>query len=393
MKKRTFGETVTAAPVFGEDEVGSSIVARLAQAVKRQQVDHQQVVAPPLRQPGWPDASTQPWGVLAPLPQPPQQQQFEPHRQLSPPSWQESQQQQHHQQQSAAATHPDHADGCATATVTLTTSAANKAAAQAPPAPDGGVGADRLLAETQAQLEQRQEDAAAQAGSKSLSEGHQQQHDVHRPPPRMACTPLQELQLLLPAVHAEYKSEMLLMLRACKLASRATRVSTRIGTTLLLDPTQRDQLQRQVLANCNAKHLAVTTAFRQAAKAVEDAAVAAQCSGFLGIKQQQQQQTQPAAAGPGALVANEVQQGAAAEGSTLMSQVWRSLQHLRSVYQQELVACTSALFAISKGFGQTYALSPAASTAIKTALAAAQHQHTRVEQLWQDLVLAAGGAV
>eukprot|EP00775_Hariotina_reticulata_P013283 gene13283-13414_t len=69
-----------------------------------------------------------------------------------------------------------------------------------------------------------------------------------------------------------------------------------------------------------------------------------------------------------------------------------ALQHLRSSYQQELVAATSALFAICKGFGQSSHVMVASSEPIKSALVAAQQQHLRVEQLWQDLMLAAAGS-
>jgi hypothetical protein len=75
-----------------------------------------------------------------------------------------------------------------------------------------------------------------------------------------------------------------------------------------------------------------------------------------------------------------------------MIYTWQCLDRLRNAYQQELVAATSALFAICRGFGQCYDLSSTATAAIKAALAAAQQQHARVEQLWSDLVMEAGGA-
>jgi hypothetical protein len=177
---------------------------------------------------------------------------------------------------------------------------------------------------------------------------------------------------------------MSLMLRACQLASTATRHSTASGSTLLLDPGARDQLQRQVLANCNDKHAAVSTAFRQAARAVEAAAAACGCdsAGNKGT-------TAAAAVGPAAAGASVDPSTDPADGS--MSHVWQCLQQLRSAYQQELVAATSALFAICRGFGQRYVLRPAVSASIKAALATAQQQHARVEQLWQDVVLAACG--
>jgi hypothetical protein len=208
------------------------------------------------------------------------------------------------------------------------------------------------------------------------------------------CVPLDELQLLLPAVHAEYKAEMRLMLRACQVATSVTRHSTAAGTTLLLDPSSRDQLQRQVLENCNEKHAAVAAAFKQAAQAIEAAAAAAGCTGapaegllsskLLGVGSAEGPAAPPAAPPAAAPASGNV--GAS------MSCVWQHLQQLRGSYQQELVAATSALFAICRGFGQRYVLSPAASALIKAALAAAQRQHGRVEQLWQDVVLAAGGA-
>lgn len=205
------------------------------------------------------------------------------------------------------------------------------------------------------------------------------------PQPQQPCIPLDELQLLLPAVHAEYKAEMKLMLRACQVASSATRHSATTGSTLLLDPASRDQLQHQVLANCNDKHAAVSAAFRQAAQAVGAAATAAGCTGGEGGLSGKLAAPAEGAGAPGAAAA-------AAPAGASIAWVWECLQQLRSSYQQELVAATSALFAICRGFGQRYALSPAASASIKAALAAAQRQHSRVEQLWQDVVLAAGGS-
>ncbi|KAF8065920.1 hypothetical protein HT031_002981 [Scenedesmus sp. PABB004] len=166
---------------------------------------------------------------------------------------------------------------------------------------------------------------------------------------------------LLPGLHAEYRQEMHLMLRACQVAGRTTRADGGAGApggALLLDPTARAQLQHQVLSNCNAKHAAVGRAFRAAAAAVADAAAGARAGA-------------PRAGGADPI-------GAA-------------LQQLRACYHSELVAATSALFAICRGFGQAAAVPAAAAAPIKRALAAAQAQHARVEQLWQDVLVAAAG--
>jgi len=278
---------------------------------------------------------------------------------------QQQQGQQQQQQQQGQPPQLDlqhHEDATATATVTLTAAAGGLSAA-GKAAPHKEPPADSLLSELQDQLQLRQDAVAQQVVS-----GWDQLPLQPQPP----CMPLGELQLLLPAVHAEYKAEMQLMLKACQVASNVTKHSTATGTTLLMDQAARDQLQRQVLTNCNEKHATVMAAFKHAAQAVEAAAAAGGCKGFTH---------QPDAPSP----------AAAAAGS--MSEVWRALQQLRSHYQQELVAATSALFAICRGFGQRYALSPAASAAIKVALAATQRQHARVEQLWQDVVLAAAGGV
>lgn len=161
-----------------------------------------------------------------------------------------------------------------------------------------------------------------------------------------------------------------------------------------MDPSSRDQLQHQVLENCNEKHAAVAAAFKQAARAVGAAAAAAGCVGASSEGLPSKVACGPDRPGVSDTTASAPAQAAAGAGTAgaNMSSVWQCLQQLRSSYQQELVAATSALFAICRGFGQRYALSPAASSYIKTALAAAQRQHGRVEQLWQDLVLAAGGA-
>lgn len=267
---------------------------------------------------------------------------------------------------------PDqHIDATATAVVTIAGAAAACHSHDKP-------AADTLL-QQEPQLQHLQQQAATLDATWANL-----QLDVERQPPQpeQPCTPLGELQLLLPAVHAEYRAEMSLMLRACQLASTATRHSTVSGSTLLLDPGARNQLQRQVLANCNDKHAAVSAAFRQAARAVEAAAAACGCDGF-GNKG-------AAADAPEASRSTDLEQ-TAADGS--MTHVWQCLTQLRSAYQQELVAATSALFAICRGFGQRYVLRPAVSAAIKAALAAAQQQHARVEQLWQDVVLAASGGL
>jgi hypothetical protein len=248
--------------------------------------------------------------------------------------------------------------------------------AAAPPA------SDSLLSELQAQLQLRQEAAAATAGSWTNLQPLQQQQ-------QQSDMMLGELHLLLPALHAEYRAEMQLMLRACQLASSASKHSSATGSTLLMNPAARDQLQRQVLANCNDKHAAVSAAFRQAARAVDTASSSGKSSSSL-------QASNEAAAGAAACAGVGAGAGAAACSddarcfASCKARITQCLQQLRSCYQQELVAATSALFAICRGFGQSYALCPGASASIKAALAAAQQQHGRVEQLWQDVVLAAG---
>lgn len=267
---------------------------------------------------------------------------------------------------------PDqHIDATATAVVTISGAAAACHSHDKP-------AADTLLQQEPQLQHPHQHAATLDATWANLQLDLEQQP----PQPEQPCTPLGELQLLLPAVHAEYRAEMSLMLRACQLASTATRHSTVSGSTLLLDPGARDQLQRQVLANCNDKHAAVSAAFRQAARAVEAAAAACGCDGS-GNKG-------AAADAPEASPSTDLEQ-AAADGS--ITHVWQCLTQLRSAYQQELVAATSALFAICRGFGQRYVLRPAVSASIKAALAAAQQQHARVEQLWQDVVLAASGGL
>jgi hypothetical protein len=98
--------------------------------------------------------------------------------------------------------------------------------------------------------------------------------------------------------------------------------------------------------------------------------------------------TEPAGSRPG--WESSLQLAESAAGKALQE----ALQHLRSSYQQELVAATSALFAICKGFGESSHVMVVSSRPIKSALVAAQQQHLRVKQLWHDLMLvvAAGGA-
>jgi hypothetical protein len=245
--------------------------------------------------------------------------------------------------------------------------------AVAPPA------SDSLLSELQAQLQLRQEAAAAAtAGSWTNLQPQQQQQ-------QQSDMMLGELHLLLPALHAEYRAEMQLMLRACQLASSASKHSSATASTLLMNPAARDQLQRQVLANCNDKHAAVSSAFRQAARAVDAA-------GGVGKSSSTLQAAHETAAGAeaGAFAGAAACSDDAGCSISCMAHISQCLQQLRSCYQQELVAATSALFAICRGFGQSYTLSPGASASIKAALVAAQQQHGRVEQLWQDVVLAAG---
>jgi hypothetical protein len=261
---------------------------------------------------------------------------------------------------------------------------------------------------------QLQANAVTDAGACAGAAPQQQQQckDPSQQQQQQPCVQLGELQLLLPAVHAEYKAEMALMLRACQVATCATKHSAATGSTLVLDPSSRNQLQRQVLANCNVKHASVTAAFKQAAQAVAAAAAAVGDSSGSGAAppQPQQQQQAPAAAtgqqsrlatqGSSAAVAaaaaaaasSSNDPSAAAAAAEALAFTLQCLDRLRNTYQQELVAATSALFAICRGFGQCYALSPTATAAIKAALAAAQQQHARVEQLWSDLVMAAGGA-
>lgn len=180
--------------------------------------------------------------------------------------------------------------------------------------------------------------------------------------------------------------------------------ATPSSNMLLLDPAAQEQLQHQVLSNCNAKHAAVTAAFRVAAQAV---AAAASSSSF-GNSSHANARVAAAAAvevfGGGssnlstlANAAGELDASAAAgmfvEGAAepAPEAVSEALQQLRASYHQELVAATSALFAICRGFGQTTTLAAAASKPIKAALAAAQQQHVRVEQLWQDVLVVAAG--
>ncbi|KAF6259346.1 hypothetical protein COO60DRAFT_1688948 [Scenedesmus sp. NREL 46B-D3] len=216
-----------------------------------------------------------------------------------------------------------------------------------------------------------------------------------------------ELQRLLPRLNQEYKQEMALLLKACQVASQVTKTSLPAippSGMLLLDPAAVEQLQHQVLSNCNDKHAAVAGAFRVAAQA----AAAATSSIVTG----RHPSTRGAAAAAvevfggagssstGVCVHSSPQNAAGqldaaihAEGAAVPAAgaVIAALQQLRSIYHQELVAATSALFAICRGFGQTTPVAAATSQPIKTALAAAQQQHVRVEQLWQDVLgLAAG---
>jgi hypothetical protein len=173
---------------------------------------------------------------------------------------------------------------------------------------------------------------------------------------------------------------------------------------LLLDPAAREQLQHQVLSNCNDKHAAVTAAFRVAAQAVAAAAsslatgshpsaraaAAAAVEVLGGGAGSSNLSTLADAAGTvdaGGIFAN----GGMSGSDFAPEAVAEALQQLRSSYHQELVAATSALFAICRGFGQTTTVAAAASQPIKNALAAAQQQHVRVEQLWQDVLLVAAG--
>jgi hypothetical protein len=172
---------------------------------------------------------------------------------------------------------------------------------------------------------------------------------------------------------------------------------------LLLDPAAREQLQHQVLSNCNDKHAAVTAAFRVAAQAVAAAA--------SSIAPGSHPSARAAAAAAAAVevfggtcsssgnlstladAAGKVDAGMFADAAAdpAPEAVAEALQQLRSSYHQELVAATSALFAICRGFGQTATVAAAASQPIKNALTAAQQQHVRVEQLWQDVLVAAAG--
>jgi hypothetical protein len=174
---------------------------------------------------------------------------------------------------------------------------------------------------------------------------------------------------------------------------------------LLLDPAAREQLQHQVLSNCNDKHAAVTAAFRVAAQAVAAAASSIAAGSHASARAAAAAAVEVFGGGVGSsssggnlstladaagkLDAAGMFSDGAAEAAP--EAVAEALQQLRSSYHQELVAATSALFAICRGFGQTTTVAAAASQPIKNALAAAQQQHVRVEQLWQDVLLVAAG--
>lgn len=235
---------------------------------------------------------------------------------------------------------------------------------------------------------------------------HQQRQSSLLPPALQTpedWRPMNELQRLLPRLNQEYKREMQLLLKACQVAGRVTKScmpATPSSGMLLLDPAAREQLQHQVLNNCNDKHAAVTAAFRVAAQAVAAAAsstaagthrsaraAAAAAVEVLGGSSNSSSSGHNLSAL--AYAAGRLEAG---DGEAAPEAVSEALQQLRSSYHQELVAATSALFAICRGFGQSSTMAAAASQPIKNGLAAAQQQHVRVEQLWQDvLAVAAGG--
>jgi HAMP domain-containing protein len=170
---------------------------------------------------------------------------------------------------------------------------------------------------------------------------------------------------------------------------------------LLLDPAAREQLQHQVLSNCNDKHAAVTAAFRVAAQAVAAAASSiapgshpsARAAAAAAVEVFGGSASSSGNLSTLADAAGKVDAGmfAATAADPAPEAVAEALQQLRSSYHQELVAATSALFAICRGFGQSTTVAAAALQPIKNALAAAQQQHVRVEQLWQDVLVVAAG--
>jgi hypothetical protein len=167
---------------------------------------------------------------------------------------------------------------------------------------------------------------------------------------------------------------------------------------LLLDPAAREQLKHQVLSNCNDKHAAVTAAFRVAAQAVAAAAssiapgshASARAAAAAAVEVFGGTGSSSGNLSTLADAAGKVDAGTFADPAP--EAVAEALQQLRSSYHQELVAATSALFAICRGFGQSTTVAAAASQPIKNALAAAQQQHVRVEQLWQDVLVVAAGS-